>query len=53
MLLTTCPAPGTENRWLRAAVILFRAVFGLVLHAVTKPGVPAVIDRTTGKVAAR
>lgn len=53
MLLTIHSATGAPNRWLRAAAIICRAAFGLVVHSVAHPGHPAAISRATGKVVAR
>lgn len=53
MLLTFPSTPGAPNRWLRAASIICRTTVGLLVHAITQPGRPAAINRTTGKVAAR
>ncbi|MBN9492738.1 hypothetical protein J0H33_05245 [bacterium] len=53
MLLTIPSTPGSPNRWLRAAAVVTRAAFGLLIHALTRPCQPARINRTSGKVALR
>jgi hypothetical protein len=53
MLLTIHSATDAPNRWLRAAAIICRAAFGLVVHCVAHPCQPAAINRATGKVMAR
>ena len=42
-----------DRHWLRAAAIIGRAAVGLLVHALLRPGRPAAIERTTGKVVAR
>lgn len=39
--------------WLMAMTVLARAAVGLFVHGIARPGAPATVSRTTGRVVRR